>query len=87
MLETRRLGRSGLTVSRLGFGGAAMGIEGYLTDERRDDDAVRERARAPVSRGREGGGAPVVPAPPVRWGRPGKRVGGVRAAGRGRGVG
>ncbi len=45
MLETRRLGRSGLDVSRLGFGGAAIGIEGYLTNERRDDDAVRDRAR------------------------------------------
>ncbi len=46
MLEARALGRTGLTVSRLGFGGAAIGIESYLVAERRDDDAVQARARA-----------------------------------------
>ena len=46
MIEARALGRTGLTVSRLGFGGAAIGIEGYLVSERRDDDAVQARARA-----------------------------------------
>jgi len=44
-LEQRPLGETGLMVSRLGFGGAAIGIEGYLTDERRDDTAFAARAR------------------------------------------
>lgn len=46
MIEARVLGRTGLTVSQLGFGGAAIGIEGYLVSESRDDDAVQARARA-----------------------------------------
>jgi aryl-alcohol dehydrogenase-like predicted oxidoreductase len=45
MLEYRTLGSTGLVVSRIGFGGAALGIENYLVDERRDDEAVQARAR------------------------------------------
>lgn len=45
MLEHRTLGATGLVVSRLGFGGAALGIENYLVDEHRDDEAVQARAR------------------------------------------
>jgi aryl-alcohol dehydrogenase-like predicted oxidoreductase len=45
MLESRPLGATGLVVSRLGFGGAALGIQNYLVDERRDEDAVQARAR------------------------------------------
>ena len=46
---TRPLGRTGLEVSPLGFGGAPLGIEGYLTADRRDSDAFRERAAAAVT--------------------------------------
>lgn len=45
MLEQRVLGATGLVVSRLGFGGAALGIENYLVGEPRDDEAVQQRAR------------------------------------------
>ncbi len=47
-LEQRPLGTTGLSVSRVGFGGAAIGIEGYLTDEKRDDAAFAARARRAV---------------------------------------
>lgn len=45
MLEHRSLGSTGLLVSRLGFGGAALGIENYLVAERRDDEDVQARAK------------------------------------------
>jgi aryl-alcohol dehydrogenase-like predicted oxidoreductase len=44
MLESRRLGATGLNVSRIGFGGAAIGIDGYLVNEKRSEAGVRERA-------------------------------------------
>lgn len=44
-LEQRPLGATGLAVSCIGFGGAAIGIEGYLTNERRDDASFVARAR------------------------------------------
>lgn len=49
MLETRALGATGLAVSRIGFGGAAIGIDGYLADERRSDPDVRTRAEAALT--------------------------------------
>jgi aryl-alcohol dehydrogenase-like predicted oxidoreductase len=48
MLEQRPLGATGLSVSRLGFGGAAIGIDGYLADEKRTNAVVRERAAAAI---------------------------------------
>jgi aryl-alcohol dehydrogenase-like predicted oxidoreductase len=69
MLETRRLGRSELSVSRLGFGGAAIGIEGYLTDEQRDDDAVQERARAALTMALDAGVTLFDTAPGYGFGR------------------
>ncbi len=45
----RPLGNTGLAVSPIGFGGAPLGIEGYLTAVRRDSDAFRERAAAAVA--------------------------------------
>lgn len=54
-METRVLGRTGVTVSRLGFGGAAIGLPRYLTPEDRDDPAVRAAALAAVRRAVEAG--------------------------------
>jgi len=39
--ERRRLGRTGLMVSPIGFGGAPLGIRGYLTTEDRTDEAFQ----------------------------------------------
>ena len=38
-MEYRTLGRTGLKVSRLGFGGAPIGLQGYLTPDDREDEA------------------------------------------------
>jgi len=56
-VELRALGRTGAKVSRLGFGGAPIGIENYLGLENRDDktfvahavSAVREAVRAGIT--------------------------------------
>lgn len=40
-MEYRAFGRTGLRVSRIGFGGAPMGIPGYLSHDDRDAPAVR----------------------------------------------
>jgi len=40
-VEYRKLGKTGLRVSCLGFGGAPMGIPDYLSHEDRDSDAFR----------------------------------------------
>jgi aryl-alcohol dehydrogenase-like predicted oxidoreductase len=45
-MEYRTLGGTGLRVSRLGFGGAPIGLQGYLTADDRESDAFRERAVA-----------------------------------------
>jgi aryl-alcohol dehydrogenase-like predicted oxidoreductase len=46
-MEHRELGRTGLRVSRLGFGGAPLGLQGYLTGEDRSSAAFeRQGARA-----------------------------------------
>jgi len=43
-MEVRVLGRTGLPVSPLGFGGAPMGLQGYLSSEDRDSPAFRAQA-------------------------------------------
>jgi aryl-alcohol dehydrogenase-like predicted oxidoreductase len=45
-MEVRALGRTGLKVSALGFGGAPIGIPDYLSHEDRDSPAFREEAMA-----------------------------------------
>jgi aryl-alcohol dehydrogenase-like predicted oxidoreductase len=46
-MEYRELGRTGLKVSRLGFGGAPLGLQGYLGWEDKSSDAFeRQGARA-----------------------------------------
>jgi hypothetical protein len=54
-LQYRVLGRTGLRVSAIGFGGAPIGIPGYLSHENRDSDAFRATAiaalREAVARG------------------------------------
>jgi hypothetical protein len=47
-MEYRTLGRTGLKVSRVGFGGAPIGLQGYLTKEDRDGEAVAAQAIAAV---------------------------------------
>lgn len=46
-MEYRTLGqRTGLKVSAIGFGGAPIGLQGYLSPEDRDSSAFREQALA-----------------------------------------
>jgi aryl-alcohol dehydrogenase-like predicted oxidoreductase len=45
-VEYRTLGRTGLRVSVVGFGGAPIGIPGYLGSEDRDSDAFQTEAVA-----------------------------------------
>ncbi len=47
-MEYRTFGRTGLRVSRLGFGGAPIGIPGYLSAEDRDNPTVRTQAIAAI---------------------------------------
>lgn len=47
-MEKRTLGRTGLTVSRLGFGGAPAGLRRYLTADDRDSAEFRARVVASV---------------------------------------
>jgi aryl-alcohol dehydrogenase-like predicted oxidoreductase len=47
-MEHRTLGRTGLTVSRLGFGGAPIGIDNYLTRDDRDSAAFHAAAIAAI---------------------------------------
>src|SRR5579884_82158 len=54
-MQYRTLGRTGLQVSRLGFGGAPIGIPGYLSRENRDDPEVRRQALAAVREAMEWG--------------------------------
>ncbi len=49
-MEYRTLGRTGLRVPPIGFGGAPIGIPGYLGRENRDDPGVRARAIAALRR-------------------------------------
>ena len=44
-MEMTTLGRTGLRVSRLGFGGAPLGLQNYLTADDRDSEAFRREAR------------------------------------------
>ncbi|WP_454856462.1 aldo/keto reductase [Rhizobium binxianense] len=43
-LPKRILGRTGIEVSAIGFGGAAIGIDNYLTDEARRSDELMQRS-------------------------------------------
>jgi len=52
-LPQRPLGRTGLTVSPLGFGGAVIGIPSYLSAGDRDDESFRKQARAALIRAAE----------------------------------
>lgn len=45
-MDRRTLGATGRAVSAIGFGGAAIGIQGYIDGRDRDDAAFREQARA-----------------------------------------
>jgi len=54
-METRSFGRTGLTVSRLGFGGAPAGLLRYLTPDDRDDPAFRAGVIAALRRAVEAG--------------------------------
>lgn len=44
-LPARTLGRTGISVSRLGFGGAVIGIDDYLVPDDRNDPGFHARAR------------------------------------------
>jgi aryl-alcohol dehydrogenase-like predicted oxidoreductase len=44
-MEYRELGRTGMTVSRLGFGGAPLGLQGYLGGEDKSSAEFEEGAR------------------------------------------
>lgn len=44
-MDRRDLGRTGRRVSAIGFGGAAIGIQGYIDGQDRDAPAFREQAR------------------------------------------
>ncbi len=43
-MQYRHLGRAGLRVSAVGFGGAPIGLQGYLGGEDRDSPAFQQRA-------------------------------------------
>lgn len=43
-MEYRTLGRTGLRVSALGFGGAPIGLQGYLTRDDRESETFRAQA-------------------------------------------
>ena len=47
-LPQRILGRTGIKVSAIGFGGAAIGIDNYLTAESRRSDLLRERSHEAI---------------------------------------
>lgn len=47
-MEYRTLGKTGLSVSALGFGGAPLGIPDYLSHEDRDGEAFRTTAIAAI---------------------------------------
>lgn len=49
------LGRTGLEVARLGFGGAVIGIPDYLTAGRRDDAGFVDAAKAALGRALDAG--------------------------------
>jgi aryl-alcohol dehydrogenase-like predicted oxidoreductase len=54
-LPVRTLGRTGIRVSQLGFGGAVLGIPDYLSAGDRDAAGFRERAAAAIRRALERG--------------------------------
>jgi len=47
-MEYRTLGKTGLKVSRIGFGGAPIGIPNYLSPEDRDSEEFRSAAVAAI---------------------------------------
>ncbi len=54
-MEYRTLGRTGLNVSVIGFGGAPIGLQGYLSPEDRDGDVFQARAGASIRAAVDGG--------------------------------
>jgi aryl-alcohol dehydrogenase-like predicted oxidoreductase len=54
-MDYRELGRTGLKVSRIGFGGAPIGISNYLSPEDRSSDEFRARAIEAISAAVVGG--------------------------------
>ncbi len=54
-MEHRELGRTGLKVSQLGFGGAPMGLQGYLTKEDRSSADFERQGMRAVATALEGG--------------------------------
>jgi aryl-alcohol dehydrogenase-like predicted oxidoreductase len=48
-LPKRILGRTGIEISAIGFGGAAIGIDNYLTGESRRSDDVMQRAHDAIA--------------------------------------
>lgn len=47
-MEIRQLGRTDLHVSRIGFGGAPLGLRGYLDHEDKSSEAFERRARRAI---------------------------------------
>jgi uncharacterized protein len=45
-MDYRQLGRTGWSVSAIGFGGSAVGIQGYIDGQDRDSEAFRTEAKA-----------------------------------------
>ncbi len=54
-MDYRRLGTTDLEVSRIGFGGAPLGLQGYLDGEDKSSDEFERRARRAVRAALEGG--------------------------------
>ena len=51
-MDYRELGRTGRRVSAVGFGGSAVGIQGYIDGLDRDSDSFRREAKAACNRSR-----------------------------------
>ena len=66
LLAQRKLGRTGLSVSRLGFGGAVMGIPGYLASGDRESYLLRTQTSPVQVRLLERGVLPVYAVAPGR---------------------
>jgi aryl-alcohol dehydrogenase-like predicted oxidoreductase len=85
MLAQRRLGRTGLMVSPIGFGGAVIGLQNYLSPSNRDDPAFRAGAAAAIAAALDEGVTLFDTAPGYGDGRS-ERIMGEALAGRREGV-